>query len=191
MRIVSGEIRLAATDVSNHLACHHLTNLELSVAREERAEPEWQAPDLAVLRELGLRHEESYLAFLVQGGLQVRNLAGAGGEVRILERTILAMERGTEVIAQGALSSGRWFGRPDILRKVQKPSRFGNWSYEVYDCKLARETKATTILQLAFYSELLGQVQGMDPESMYVVPTGKGFQPESYRVAEYAAYYRT
>jgi len=190
MRIASGEIRLAATDVSNHLACHHLTNLQLSVARGERAEPEWQAPDLAVLREMGLRHEKSYLEFLVQGGSQVLNLAGIGGEARILGETILAMERGVEVIAQGALSSGRWFGRPDILRKVQKPSRFGSWSYEAYDCKLARETKATTLLQLAFYSELLGPVQGTDPECMYVVPTGKGFQPESYRVAEYAAYYR-
>jgi hypothetical protein len=99
MRIVSGEIRLAATDVSNHLACHHLTNLELSVARGERAEPEWQAPDLAVLRELGLRHEESYLAFLVRGGSQVLNLAGVGGEARIVEETILAMERGTDAIA--------------------------------------------------------------------------------------------
>ncbi len=190
MRIVSGEIRLAATDVSNHLACHHLTNLELSVARGERAAATWEAPDLAVIRELGLRHEERYLAFLVQDGLQVLNLAGTGGESRIVEETIQAMERGTEVIAQGALSSGRWFGRPDVLRKVAKPSRLGSWSYEAYDCKLARETKATTILQLAFYSELLTEIQGTDPENMYVVPTGKGFQPEPYRVAEYAAYYR-
>ena len=42
---------------------------------------------------------------------------------------------------------------------MARPSRFGDWSYEAYDCKLARETKATTILQLAFYSELLGEVQ--------------------------------
>src|ERR1700719_3115030 len=143
MRIVTGEIRLAATDVSNHLACHHLTNLELSVARGERAEPECQAPDLAVLRELGLRHEAKYLAFLAQSGLQIVNLVGAGDETRIVQQTWQAMERGVDVIAQGALSSGRWFGRPDVLRRVEKPGRLWNWSYEVYDCKLARETKAT------------------------------------------------
>jgi predicted RecB family nuclease len=190
MRIASGEIRLAATDVSNHLACHHLTNLELSVARGERAEPEWQAPDLAVLRELGLRHEAKFLASLAQSGLQIVNLAEAGDETGTLKETLQAMERGVEVIAQGALRSGRWFGRPDVLRRVEKPGRLWNWSYEVYDCKLARETKATTILQLSFYSELLEQVQEAKPEFMYVVPWRRGLGHEPYRVEEYAAYYR-
>jgi uncharacterized protein len=33
-------------------------------------------------------------------------------------------------------------------------------------------------------------VQGVLPESMYVVPPGEGFHPETYRVLDYAAYYR-
>ncbi len=193
MRIVSGEVRLAATDVSNHLACHHLTYLELSAARGERERPQWEAPDLAVIRELGLRHEARYFAFLEKNGLELLNLAGMD-EARIVEETRRAMESGVEVIAQGALRCGRWFGRPDLLRRVARPSRFGDWSYEAYDCKLARETKATTILQLAFYSELLGEMQGGTPESlpefMWVVPPAKAFAAERYRVAEYAAYYR-
>jgi predicted RecB family nuclease len=193
MRIVSGEVRLAATDVSNHLACHHLTQLELSAARGERERPQWEAPDLAVIRELGLRHEARYFAFLEKNGLDLLNLAGMD-EARIVEETRRAMEAGVELIAQGALRCGRWFGRPDLLRRVARPSRFGDWSYEAYDCKLARETKATTILQLAFYSELLGEMQRGTPESlpefMWVVPPGKAFDAERYRVAEYAAYYR-
>jgi predicted RecB family nuclease len=192
MRIVSGEVRLAATDVSNHLACHHLTSLELSAARGERERPQWEAPDLAVIRELGLRHEARYLAFLEKNGLEVLNLSGMD-EARIVDETRRAMKAGVELIAQGALRCGRWFGRPDLLRKVARPSRFGAWSYEAYDCKLARETKATTILQLAFYSELLGEMQGEPealPEFMWVVPPGKAFAAERYRVAEYAAYYR-
>jgi hypothetical protein len=54
VKVISQQVRLAATDVSNHLACHHLTYLELSVARGERAKPEWAAPDLVVIQELGL-----------------------------------------------------------------------------------------------------------------------------------------
>jgi predicted RecB family nuclease len=158
MRIVSGQVRLAATDVSNHLACHHLTYLELSAARGERERPQWEAPDLVVIRELGLRHEARYFAFLEKNGLELLNLAGMD-EARIVEETRRAMEAGVELIAQGALRCGRWFGRPDLLRRVAKASRFGDWSYEAYDCKLARETKAATILQLAFYSELLGEMQ--------------------------------
>src|SRR5882724_12690994 len=104
------------------------------------------------------------------------------------------MERGVDVIAQGALGDGEWFGRPDVLRRVERPvKRDGGkwaWSYEVADTKLARETKATTILQLSLYSDLLGQVQGVVPEFLWVVPPGEGFAGEKYRVAEYAAYYR-
>jgi predicted RecB family nuclease len=190
VKVISQQVRLAATDVSNHLACHHLTYLELSVARGERAKPEWAAPDLVVIQELGLRHETKYLTHLKENGLEVVNLADAGSEAHILAETRRAMEQGADVIAQGALGNARWFGRPDVLRKVAKASRLGNWSYEVYDCKLARETKATTILQLSFYSELLEQVQGLGPECMYVVPRGRGFKEEPYRVEEYAAYYR-
>src|SRR5580698_379208 len=161
MRIVNGEIRLAATDVSNHLACGHLTELELSAARGERDVPKWESPDMAVIRELGLRHETKYLKLLAEkvGSGQLVNLSGMD-EKRILDETRRAMEAGVEAIAQGALLHGRFFGRPDVLRKVPgKPSRFGNWSYEAYDCKLSKETKATTILQLSFYSELLGEMQ--------------------------------
>lgn len=76
------------------------------------------------------------------------------------------------------------------MRRVERPSSLGNWSYEVYDCKLARETKAATILQLSLYSELLGAIQGLLPESLYVVPPAETFHPEEYRVLDYAAYYR-
>ena len=101
-----------------------------------------------------------------------------------------AMERGVEAIAQATLASGRWFGRSDVLRRVERASKLGSWSYEVYDCKLACETKAATILQLSLYSELLESIQGVLPESMYVVPPGVDFQPEQYRVLDFAAYYR-
>src|ERR1700729_1767862 len=159
MRIVNGEIRLAATDVSNHLACRHLTELEVSAARGERDVPKWESPDMVVIQELGLRHETKYLKLLEKEVGQLVNLSGMD-EKRILDETLRAMGSGAEAIAQGALLHGRFFGRPDVLRKVRgKLSRFGDWSYEAYDCKLSKETKATTILQLSFYSELLGEIQ--------------------------------
>jgi predicted RecB family nuclease len=190
MKQIAGQLRLAATDVSNHLACHHLTNLELSVARGERKAPDWRAPDLVVIQELGLRHERKYLDHLRAKKLEVLHFGDLKDEACIVEETLQAMQRGADVIAQGALSCGRWFGRPDVLRKIETPSRQWNWSYEAYDCKLSRETKATTILQLSFYSELLGEIQGQDPEHMWVVTPGANFAGWPYRVTEYAAYYR-
>ncbi len=152
--------------------------------------PEWRDPDLAIRAELGLRHEAAYLAHLGKNGLEILNLARVDGEARAVEETRQAMRRGAEVIAQGALFHDRWFGRPDVLRKVSKASRLGAWSYEAIDTKLARETKGTTILQLAFYSDLLAGEQGTDPEWMWVIPPGNDFAGEAYRVSEYAAYYR-
>ena len=57
MKIISTKLRLSATDLSNHLACRHLTSLDLQVARGEKQAPDWAAPDLAVIRERGKRHE--------------------------------------------------------------------------------------------------------------------------------------
>src|SRR5580704_8278546 len=190
MRITSEQIRLSATDLSNHLACRHLTALDLSVARGKRSAPEWNSLDLVVIQQLGLRHEAAYLRFLQDKGLSFADLREIKDETQALAETLAAMERGVEVIAQGSLAVGHWFGRPDVLARAAKPSRLGDWSYEVFDCKLARETKAATILQLALYSDLLGEIQGQAPGFMYVVPTGKNFEAERYRVAEYSAYYR-
>jgi uncharacterized protein len=50
MKLLSGELRLAATDVSNHLACRHLTALELRVALGEIQPPDWRSPDLRIIQ---------------------------------------------------------------------------------------------------------------------------------------------
>jgi len=191
MKAHSSGIRLAATDLGNHLVCRHLTTLDLQVTRGERAAPDWAAPDLAVIRERGERHEKAYLADLEQNEkLAVVNLSAIKDEKEALEQTQGLMTQGVEVIAQGALADGEWFGRPDVLRRVAKRSGKWDWSYEAADTKLARETKAATILQLSLYSELIERVQGSCPEWMRVIPPGKGFEGEGYRVAEYAAYFR-
>ncbi len=192
MKIVGQQIRLAGSDLSNHLACRHLTALDLQVARGERTAPDWADPDLAIILERGDRHEKDYLAHVAAQGLTVENLGYIEHheEQRLIAETLVLMERGAEVIAQGALSDGEWFGRPDVLRRVEKPSKRWAWSYEVADTKLARETKATTILQLSLYSELLAKIQGTMPEFLWVVPSGEGYAGEKYPVLEYAAYYR-
>ena len=189
---------MAATDLSNHLACRHLTTLDLQAARGLREPPQWRAPDLKVIQELGKRHEAKYLKYLAEQEapgdgrkLEVANLAEIKDEQRALEETRALMERGADVIAQGALGDGEWFGRPDVLRRVEVKGGRWAWSYEVADTKLARETKATTILQLSLYSELLEKAQGVAPEFLWVVTpaAGGGFAEERYRVTEYGAYY--
>ncbi len=196
MKIISNQVQLVATDLSNHLACGHVTTLDLEAARGLRTAPEWRAPDLVVIQELGERHEARYLeylrAVLSEKGGTFEDLREIRDGRAAVAKTLECMRRGVDVIAQGSLAAGRWYGRADVLIKVALASEFGEWSYEVQDCKLSRETKATTILQLALYSALLCEAQKLQPESMHVVPPGPGntFKLESYRIEEYAAYYR-
>ena len=190
MRITSQQLRLSATDLSNHLACHHLSVLDLSVARGARKAPDWKSPDIQTVRQLGIEHEQAYLRYLVEHGFEVHDLREVTDEAHAITQTIELMKQGVDVIAQGALAKRRWFGRPDVLRKTLQASKLEKWSYNVYDCKLALETKGATILQLSLYSELLAEVQGRLPEWMYVVTPTEQFQPEPYRVAEYSAYCR-
>jgi uncharacterized protein len=153
MKAEAGKIRLSATDLANHLACHHLTSLDLAVAVGARSAPIWHSPDLWVLRQRGFEHEAAYLKYLTTQGMSIVDLRDIGDDQRAVAETHAAMKQGVDVIAQATLANGRWFGRADVLRRVQRAGRFGRWSYEVYDCKLARETKAATILQLSLYSD--------------------------------------
>ena len=76
------------------------------------------------------------------------------------------------------------------MRRVETPSELGPWSYEVIDTKLARETKGSTVLQVSLYSDLLGSLQEQVPEFAYVVVPETGYEPQAFRIGDYAAYYR-
>ena len=192
-RLDSGEVRLSAGDLANYLACRHLTGLDLDVALGRRGappQPAWRADEVEVLRERGFQHENAYLAHLESRGLSVERLAEDGGPNAVED----AMRRGAGLIVQASLRDGSWFGRADILRRVPGRSRFGDWAYEAVDTKLARETKAGTILQLCLYSDLLHRIQGAAPENMVVVTPGtdpgRAFVEETFRVSDFSAYYR-
>ena len=191
MRSVNGHIQLSASDLVNHLACRHLTGLDFEVATGDRSAP-WTPddPGLELLRKRGLAHEEAYLQELRTQGLDILIIGGFGVDMRSVIDTVNAMRTGREVIVQAALAEGRWGGRADVLLRVDRPSNLGDWSYEVTDTKLARETKGGTILQLSLYSDLVRTVQGVTPRHMSVVAPWTGFQPQVFRANDYAAYYR-
>ena len=192
MRVRQGTVTVSATDLANHLSCRHLTTLDLRLAKGEIAEPSWENPHLRVLQQRGLEHEKAYIESLRAGGLGVADLSQEPGELAT-EATWAAMQSGAQAIVQASLGSGDWTARADVLLRVEQPdqpSRLGGWSYEVVDCKLALETKAETILQLCLYSDLLSQLQGRDTECFHVIRPNVGFEPESYRLSAFAAYYR-
>jgi predicted RecB family nuclease len=175
-RLDDGTLVLAATDLTNHLACDHLTQQRLAIAREERGRPR-PAPDphADLIRSRGELHEREHLE---------RLSAECGGHVDVsspnaprtrteLEAaaaaTVAAMRNEAPLIYQAQLFDGRWQGRADFLRRVPVGSELGDHSYEVLDTKLARDVKPAVVHQLSLYSRLVAAVQGLDPELAHVV----------------------
>lgn len=190
MKFDGDSLRLSASDLSGYLNCRHLTELERAVAAGARARPKIWDPMLEVLWQRGIRHEGDYVAHLSASGLEAVRVEGIDIDDSTAEATLAAMRAGVPVIVQAALRLGRWAGRADVLLRVDSPSDLGAWSYEAVDTKLSRQTKGGTILQLSLYSEMLGAAQGRIPEHMHVVQPWTGFVPQTFRTADFAAYYR-
>ncbi len=173
--------------------------------------PEAEDPLLELLWARGLAHEKAYVTWLASQGLSIADLSAIDSlndQDALVAATTAAMRDGADVIVQGGLRDGRWFGKPDILRRVNTAGELGAWSYEIYDTKLSRTPKAGAVLQLGIYSDLVGRVQGTVPERFFLVTPrmahGKPAPKEAshdqlcpetmtvlaFRVSDYAAYIR-
>jgi uncharacterized protein len=99
------------------------------------------------------------------------------------------MAKGVDVIVQGVLADGHWLGRPDVMCRVPTKSVLGDWSYEISDTKLAKETKAGTIFSSAstricsVFSRRRGRSSSTSSRRTRSIE-------ETYRVDDYAAYFR-
>lgn len=183
-------LEFSASDLVGHLNCRYLTKLDLDAVNGLIDKPQAPDPFRDLLAERGALHETAFVTHLRETGLSITVVEGSGVDASAVSKTLDAMKSGVAIIAQAALGASPWNGRADILRRVEEQSGLGAWSYEVIDTKLARETKGNTVLQICLYSDLLGIAQEKMPEFAYVVAPGKGFAPQSYRFADYGAYYR-
>jgi len=174
------------SDLSNHIHCRHLTELNKKEAMGEITSPEYFAnPSLEALKEKGISFEQTHLSRLKQEQLRVKEIDQS--ERSAEEQTLEAMKEGYDVIYQARLKGENWTGWADFLLKTNTPSNLGAWSYEVWDTKLANDTKAGTILQIGLYTQQIAEIQGVDPEFMGVIkPNGI----EKFRYHDYAAYIR-
>jgi predicted RecB family nuclease len=165
MQKIGETINLSAGDLVGHLNCRYLTELDLKVANGKLEKPKIWDPVLEALVERGALHEQGLIEHIKADGRAVTIVDGVGVDPGSVAATTDAMARGEAIIVQGALQAGRWNGRADVLCRVETLSRFGAWSYEVIDTKLARETKGNTVLQISLYSDLLSETQGAEPVS--------------------------
>ena len=187
MRAVDGHILLSASDLMRFMGCTHSTTLDLARLRGEGPEPRADSEDAELLQKQGDAHEAAHLARLKSEGRTVVEIRG-GDLDRDADATRAALAAGPDVVFQGALRSGRWGGWSDFLERIDRPSVFGDFSYEVADTKLKRRPHPKHVLQLVLYSDLLAEVQDAAPEHAHV-ELGDGTRA-SFRLAGYAHYAR-
>ena len=179
----------SASDVVNFLECEHICHLDRIdlVAPLPRADDDDQA---RLVQEKGYAHEAAYAGRLAAASTSFIDIAqGRRGLDEKITATREAMQSGAEVIFQAAFRDGPFVGHADFLRRVDRPSALGPFSYEVVDTKLARSVKAKFLVQLAFYSSLVARVQGLAPQLMHVVLGHK--EERSFRYADFSRYFLT
>lgn len=182
---------LSATDLTKHLSCPHVTTLDHHVAIGQRPAPALGVDEqLELIFAKGREHEHRYLAALRQAhGGDVVEIHTTGDHQVAQADTVAAMAVGHQVIYQATLGTGRWVGQADfLLRRDGRPSRFGDYAYDIADTKLARRLQVPALLQMATYAQALEELQGVPPEQLVVV-TGDS-QAHPWRLIDVAAYGR-
>jgi len=186
MREFQGKLLFSAHDLVNFLACPHVTFLDLRNLEQPLETTEDDAQSL-LLKKKGLEHERRYLYQLHKQGRSIKAIPADASLPERVKLTRDAMAAGADIIYQAVLLSGPWHGYADFLRRLD--SRAGATPvYEVLDTKLARSPAPHHLIELCFYSHLLGTVQGSVPHSMHLVLGDN--REASFRFQDFAYYFR-
>lgn len=195
MRLVESRLVLGATDLSDYVACEHLTQLEIRRAHGEQL-PRSRTALAELLATLGGEHETQWVEERTASGEKVHSFdpeaTRRATTLAELEHaaadTATVMRAGTKILYQPFFFDDTWQARADFLVRVERPSALGDFSYEVYDAKLARHVRVEALLQLCEYSLQVSRIVGAMPEQMHVV-LGDG-STRSFLVSDFAAYHR-
>jgi len=189
---IEGQLVLSPTDLTKHLACPHITTLDLA-ASTSAASAGQKGPDdaLNLVFGKGLEHERAYLERLRLDGFTITEIPSrydVAGRIEAEQQTVAAMRAGVDVVYQATFYDGQWGGQADFLRRTGRPSELGDWSYNIADTKLARRLKVPALLQMAMYAERLAVLQGVPPELLTVVTGDRVEHP--WRLVDVASYAR-
>src|SRR5689334_19396009 len=129
MQRIDGHLVLSPTDLTKHVACAHITTLDLEAldaGQGTRGGASGADDSLNLVFAKGLEHERAYLERLVAEGRVVEDIAALG--VRGVEAeaaTLAAMRRGVDVIYQATFFDGHRVGLADFLLCVGEPRDLG------------------------------------------------------------------
>ncbi len=126
------------------------------------------SPFMELLFDAGNAHEQTYVEETFPEAERIADIPRPEGFLRALQ----AMARGTTVLHGVPLYYlvEDLYGAADLLeRDDNHPSVFGPFHYRVREVKLAKDIRADHRIQAAFYTYVLGKIQGYTPEIFIMV----------------------
>jgi len=135
-------------------------------APSEEREPE--SGYMHLLFERGIQHEKDVRASLFKDALEIPIRSFETGFKQVLD----ACQNGVKTITGAPIFylPDDIYGILDVIeRRDNHPSVFGNYHYVVKEVKSAKHIKHEYIMQTAFYTYLLGIVQGYTPTKFYLI----------------------
>jgi len=156
--------------LKSFLNCRYTIFNELNEKALKLVRKEKGFSDLKLL-ERGNIHEEDYFKILKDKYAKIINIKPLKlTQQEKFIKTLESMKEGFDVIRGGYLVHEEWLGEFDFLIKVKDlKSNLGDYSYEVIDTKNSLKIKVDHVIQVAMYSYLLEQVQGVLPNNFHIV----------------------
>ncbi len=177
---------LSPSDLVTYLECPCATLFDVQQVFSPADLPKETDESSELLKQKGLQHEYDYLEHLRQLGCSIAEIPQDTSTTRRVALTKEALASGVDVIYQAAFLRDPWNGFADFLLRTEKPSKLGNFSYEVADTKLALHAKPEYVVQLYVYSDLLAEEQGLYPRDLHVVLGNKS--KVTLRVSDFQYY---
>ncbi len=143
------------------------------------------------LREEGENHEKILLSKFKEEGKSIVDVdkISTNKKEKYL-KTIESMQKGKDIIYQGALQNESIKGNADFLYKINEESNLGNWSYEPIECKLSSKTKTTFLIQSCCYCDLLENILGKKPNLFYLyLGGGSELKDHIYKFSDFEFWY--
>ena len=207
MQKLDGVTVLSPSDLSNHLACQHLSFLNFRTMNGGPKPPKDDDELTEILQKYGAEHEARYLKALEEQlakvgktvvDLDVQRVAHASYATADIQAraadVATAFSNGPNVLYQPTFFSKEgelgWIGRADFLLPKTSPSDLGDYAFEPYDTKLARIAKVNALIQLCSYAEQITAIQGTAPEEVHIVTGSAKEGTVSVRLSEVSAYFR-
>lgn len=176
MRKIEDRWVISPRDLVAELECTHRLSLEWSVLNSLVKAPEHEdSPELKLLSEIGIEHENKIAAKLKNSGsyIDIGKPEFDASKIRYNhDKTAKAISDGIETIHQATFFANGFLGFADflILAKDSKGAPIkdsaGRFVYDAVDAKSARNAKRAAVLQVSAYAAIMREIGLATPRNV-------------------------